>query len=110
LVTLSPVGAAPDKDLKDVPIQIANTAFERDIYEVQPGDVSLLIRTKGGPYLFRIDQLVDRRELPADSETRVLFNVTNPGRYTMHVALSTPTDASAQEATATLDVRPVGSR
>jgi hypothetical protein len=109
IVTLSP-GAVPDNNPQQIVIQVSNNQFERDIYECQPGDVTLVLRTSDGPYLFYVDRLVDRRELAANTETVVRFNVSDPGRYTMHLALSTPQSATATETTATLDVRPVGGR
>lgn len=108
-MTVSP-GAVPGQHLEDIIVQVTNSTLEHDIYETQPGDVSLVLRTHGGPYLFSIDQLVDRRELPANADTRILVNVSAPGRYTMRVALSTAADATTREATATLDLRAVGDR
>lgn len=43
----------------------------------------VVLETRGGPYLFSIDGLVDRRELPDAGTTVVLVNVTAPGRYTI---------------------------
>ena len=66
--------------------------------------------TEGGPYLVSIDGLVDRRELPASGTTVILYSVSDPGRHTMRADVSTDSTAAATHATATLDVRPVGSR
>jgi hypothetical protein len=108
------VGASPvvqiDENMDALVIQISNGHFDRSLYEQQTGDMRLLVRTEGGPYLFSIDDLVDRRELPESGSTVILYSVSAPGRHTMHLALSTPTSATATEETATLDVRPVGGR
>ncbi len=109
IVNVSPV-PQPGENIEALVVQISNGHFEHDVYAQQPGATRLVLRTQGGPYLFSIDGLVDRRELAANAETVVLYSVTDPGRYTMHAALSTSADPTASEATATLDVRPIGGR
>ena len=108
------VGASPvvqvDENMDALVIQISNGHFDHSLYEQQTGDMRLLLRTEGGPYLFSIDELVGPRELPESGSTVILYSVSAPGRHTMHLALSTPTSATATEETATLDVRPVGGR
>ncbi|MDQ6880968.1 MAG: hypothetical protein M3150_02625 [Pseudomonadota bacterium] len=111
LATIDPQQPEPATDMQQIAIQISSDGrFDHDVDEAQSGDARLVLRTHGGPYLFSVDQLVDRRELPANRETAVVVRFTPPQRYTMHLALSTPATATATEATATLDVRPVGSR
>lgn len=108
------VGASPvvqiDENMDAVVIQVANGHFDRSLYEQQTGDMRLVLRTEGGPYLFSIDGLVGPRELPEMGTTVILYSASAPGRHIMHLALSTPTSATATEDTATLDVRPVGGR
>src|SRR5437667_12039250 len=62
------VGASPvvqvDENMDAVVIQISNGHFDHSLYEQQTGDMRLLLRTEGGPYLFSIDELVGPRELP----------------------------------------------
>jgi hypothetical protein len=96
------------ENINAVVVHIANGQFDHNMYEQQTGNMRLVLSTEGGPYLFSIDGLVDPRELPASGSTVVQYSVSAPGQHTMHVALSTPTDATATEATATLDVRSVG--
>src|SRR5262249_5286481 len=93
-----------------VVVHIANGQFDESVYEQQTGNMRLVLRTEGGPYLFSIDDLVQPRELPESGSTVVQYSTSAPGRDRMHAALSTSTDATATEATATLDVRPVGGR
>jgi hypothetical protein len=108
------VGASPvvqiDENMDALVIQISNGHFDHSLYEQQTGDMRLLLRTEGGPYLFSIDGLVGPRELPESGVTVILYSASAPGRHVMHLALSTPTSATATEETATLDVRPVGGR
>jgi hypothetical protein len=105
-----PGQALPAANSDAVIVQIEDGQFDQTMYEQQTGDMQMIVRTSGGPYLFYIDDLVDKRELPEQGLTTISYSVSAPGRHTMHVALSTPTTASAAEASATLDVRPVGGR
>lgn len=91
-------------------MQIVDGHFDSDIYTQLPGATRMIVKTQGGPYLFSIDDLVDRREVPANGEDVVLYSVSAPGRHTMRADISTTTSATAAQATAILDVRPVGSR
>jgi hypothetical protein len=102
--------ALPAENSNAIVVEISNGDFDHTLYEEQTGDCYLIVRTSGGPYLFYIDDLVDKRELPEQGETGIYFSVSAPGRHTIHAALSTPTNATASEATATLDVEPVGGR
>src|SRR5215469_4445 len=99
-----------DENINAVVVHIANGQFDESVYEQQTGNMRLVLRTEGGPYLFSIDDLVQPRELPESRSTVVQYSTSAPGRHTMHAALSTSTDATATGATATLDVRPVGGR
>jgi hypothetical protein len=68
----------------------------------------LLLITRGGPYLFGIDRLVNRRALPADTSTVIPYDLSSPGQSTMRACRSTTAGASPDLASAVLDVRTVG--
>ena len=109
MVSTSPV-PQPKENIEALMVQIVDGHFDSDIYTQQPGATRLIVKTEGGPYLFSIDGLVDRRELPASGTTVILYSVSDPGRHTMRADVGTGSTAAATHATATLDVRPVGSR
>ena len=109
MVSTSPV-PQPGENIEALMVQIVDGHFDNDVYTQQPGATWLIVKTEGGPYLFSIDGLVDRRELPANATTVILYSVSDPGRHTMRADLSTTTTVAAAQATATLDVRPVGGR
>jgi len=64
--------------------------------------------TAGGPYVFEIDQLVAQREIAADAQTVINYDVSAPGQYTMRVYRSTPTGTSPDFTSAILEIRTVG--
>src|SRR5438128_7332630 len=104
LVSETPV-AAPQQDDQTLWITVFNGKFLSTLYEEQPGATQLLVVTEDGPYLFEIDSLVGPRELPANTETMILFDVSAEGQYTMRAYQSTPTRMSPDFASAVLDVR-----
>jgi len=63
-----------------------------------------------GPYLFSIERLVDRRELPQNRDTVINYDTSTPGQFTMRAYLSTPDGTSSEVVTAVLDIAPVGGR
>jgi hypothetical protein len=75
------------------------------LYEEQLSATQLLVVTEDGPCLFEIDSLVGPRELPANTETMILLDVSAEGQYTMRAYQSTPTGMSPDFAIALLDVR-----
>jgi hypothetical protein len=109
LVSTSPV-PQPDENIQALVVTIVDSRFDSDVYTQQTGATRMVVKTHGGPYLFSIDDLADRRELPASGTTEILYSISDPGRHTMRADLSTSTAAAATHATATLDVRPVGGR
>jgi hypothetical protein len=102
--------AVSQQDDATLRVTIIDGEFKSDIHEKLPGVTQLLVISVGGPYLFEIDNLVDRRELPADGETTIQYQVSSPGQYTMRAVTSTPAGPSPSVATAVLDVQTVGSR
>jgi hypothetical protein len=108
-VNSTPV-AVPQQDNQTLRVTILDGHFASNIYAEQAGATQLLVISVGGPYLFQIDNLVDRRELPVDGETVVSYDVSAPGQYTMRAYTSTSTAPSPEVASAVLDVRTVGGR
>jgi hypothetical protein len=108
-VNATPVAAPQQNDqvLRDT---ILNGKFSSNSYEEQSGATQMLVISTGGPYLFEIDHLVDRRELVPDEATVINYDTSAPGEYTMHAYLSTPEGTSSEAATATLYITPVGGR
>lgn len=91
------------QEIQRLAVVIADGKFDHDRYAMQPGAMRLLVTTRGGPYTFMIDPLVTPRELPANATTEIGFTAPEPGDYTMKLT-------GPAEATATLNVRPIGSR
>jgi hypothetical protein len=102
--------AAPQQNDQTLRVTISDGHFASNLYIEQAGATQLLVISVGGPYLFEIDNLVGRRELPADGETVINYDVSTPGQYTMHAYPSTATGPSPDGASAVLDVRTVGGR
>jgi hypothetical protein len=102
--------AAPQQDDQTLRVTIVDGHFASNIYDESPGVTQLVVISVGGPYLFQIDNLVDRRELPSDGATVIKYDVSGPGQYTMHAYTSTPTGPGPEAASAELDVEPVGGR
>jgi hypothetical protein len=102
--------AAPQQNDQTLRVTIVDGRFASTLYEEQAGATQLLVISVGGPYLFQIDNLVDRRELPADGGTDINFDASAPGQYTMHACTSTPTGPGPEVANAVLDIQMVGGR
>ena len=102
--------AVPQQNDQTLRVTIIDGHFASTLYEEQAGATQLLVISVGGPYLFQIDNLVDRRELPADGGTAITYDVSAPGQYTMHAYTSTPSGSSPEVASAVLDVQTVGGR
>jgi hypothetical protein len=102
--------AVPQQNDQTLRVTIIDGHFASTLYEEQAGATQLLVISVGGPYLFQIDNLVDRRELPADGGTAITYDVSAPGQYTMHAYTSTPSGPSPEVASAVLDVQTVGGR
>jgi hypothetical protein len=100
--------AAPQQDDQTLRVTIVDGHFASTLYKEQAGATQLLVISVGGPYLFQVDNLVDRRELPADGGTIINYDVSAPGQYTMHAYTSTPTGPGPDVASAVLDVQTVG--
>jgi len=102
--------AVPQQSDQTLRVTIIDGHFASTLYEEQARATQLLVISVGGPYLFQIDNLVDRRELPADGGTAITYDVSAPGQYTMHAYTSTATGPSPEVASAVLDVQTVGGR
>jgi hypothetical protein len=109
VVNETPV-AAPQQNDQVLRVTILNGKFSSNAYEVQSGATQMLIISTGGPYLFEIEKLVQRSELAADGATVINMDTSAPGQYTMRAYLSTSDGTSAEVATATLYITPVGGR
>jgi hypothetical protein len=108
-VSQTPV-SAPQQNEQTLRVVILNGKFSSDVYREQSGATFMIVISTGGPYLFEIDNLVDRRELPPDGATVINYDTSAPGTFTMRAYLSTPQGTSPEAATAVLDIAPVGSR
>ena len=102
--------AGPQQNDQVLRITILNGKFSSNSYEEQSGATQMLVISTGGPYLFEIDRLVDRRELAQDGATVINYDTSTPGQYTMHAYLSTPEGTSPEGATAVLYITPPGGR
>jgi hypothetical protein len=102
--------AVPLQNDQTLRVTIIDGHFASTLYDEQAGVTRLLVISVGGPYLFQIDNLVDRRELPADGGTDINFDASAPGQYTMHAYTSTPTGPGPEVASAVLDIQTVGGR
>jgi hypothetical protein len=109
IVSETPV-AVPQQNDQTLRVTIENGRFASTIYQEQTGATQLLVITLGGPYLFEIDNLVDRRELAANSRTVIDYDTSAPGQYTMRAYTSTSAGTSPDYAIAVLDVRTAGGR
>jgi len=107
MVTNTPV-AAPQQVDQTLRVTIVDGRFAASTYEELPGATQMLVITSGGPYVFEIDQLVAQREIAADAQTVINYDVSAPGQYTMRVYRSTPTGTSPDFASAILEIRTVG--
>ena len=99
---------APQQNDQVLRVTILNGKFDAGTYAEQSGATQLLVIATDGPYLFEIDRLVDRRELPAFGSTVVNYDTSTPGTYTMRAYLSTSDGTSAVADTAVLGIDPVG--
>jgi hypothetical protein len=102
--------AVPQENNQTLRVTIVDGHFASNLYVEQAGATQLLVISVGGPYLFEIDNLVGRRELPADGGTVINYEVSTPGQYSMHAYTSTATGPSPDGASAVLDVRTVAGR
>ena len=107
MVTNTPV-AAPQQLDQTLRVTILDGHFASTTYEELPGATQMLVITAGGPYVFEIDKLVPKRELAADAQTVITYDLSAPGQYTMRAYHSTPTGTSPAFASAVLEVRTVG--
>jgi hypothetical protein len=109
LVSEAPV-AAPQQNDQTLQVTILDGHFVSTRYEEMPGATRMLVTVEGGAYEFEIDQLVPRRELAADAQTVVNYDLSAPGEYTMRAYQSTPAGTSTDVASAVLDVQSVVDR
>jgi hypothetical protein len=109
MVTETPL-AVPQQNDQTLRVTIRDGRFASTIYQEQTGATRLLVITEGGPYLFEIDNLVNRREVAANARTVIDYDISTPGLYTMRAYRSTATGTSPDFASALLDVGTVGGR
>jgi hypothetical protein len=102
--------AAPQQNDQVLRVTILNGKFSSNSYEAQSGATQMLVISTGGPYLFEIDDLVDRRELTQDGAMVINYDTSTPGQHTMRAYLSTPDGTSSEVATAMLYITPPGGR
>jgi hypothetical protein len=107
MVTNTPV-AAPQQLDQTLRVTIIDGHFASTTYEELPGATQMLVITVGGPYVFEIDKLVAQREIAADAETVINYDLSAPGQYTMRAYRSTAMGTSPDFASAVLEVRTVG--
>jgi hypothetical protein len=103
----SPI-AAPQQDSQTLRVTILDGHFASTTYEELPGATQMLVITAGGPYVFEIDKLVARREIAADAQTVITYDLSAPGQYTMRAYRSTAAGTSPDFASAMLEIRTVG--
>ena len=99
--TAGPIAKDPPQDIQELVIEVVNGRFTADFYSMQRGNARLRITTRGGPYTFSVDGLLQPRELPTDSTTTIAINAPQEGDYPMQLE---------NGARATLNVRPIGGR
>jgi hypothetical protein len=107
MVTDTPV-AVPQQVDQTLRVTIIDGHFVSTLYEELPGATQMLVITAGGPYVFEIDRLVARREIAANAQTVINYDLSAPGQYTMRAYRSTATGTSPDFASAVLEVRTVG--
>jgi hypothetical protein len=107
MVTNTPV-AAPQQVDQTLRVTVLDGRFASSTYEELPGATHMLVITAGGPYVFEIDKLVAKREIAADAQTVIIYDLSAPGQYTMRAYRSTATGTSPDFASAVLEVRTVG--
>ena len=107
MVTNTPV-AAPQQLDQTLRVTILDGRFASTTYEELPGATQMLVITVGGPYVFEIDKLVPKREIAANAETVITYDLSAPGQYAMRAYRSTATGTSPDFASAVLEVRTVG--
>ena len=100
--------AAPQQNDQVLRVTILNGKFDSSIYSEQAGATQMLVISTEGPYLFEIDRLVDRRELPEYGGTVINYDATRPGEFTMRAYLSNTDGTSSVADTAVLRITPVG--
>ena len=102
--------AVPQQNDQTLRVTILNGKFNSNIYQEQSGATQMLVISIGGPYVFEIDKLVDRRELPPNGATVIDYDTSTPGQYAIRAYLSTPEGTGSDVASAVLDIAPVGGR
>ena len=101
-------GTVPQQNEQLLRVTIMSGKFGSTVYSEQQGATRMLVITTGGPYLFEIDRLVDRREIPENGGTTINYDASTPGDYTIRAYLSTPDGTSPVADTATLRITAVG--
>jgi hypothetical protein len=102
--------ALPQQNDQTLRATILDGKFDSTIYQEQSGATQMLVISTGGPYLFSIDRLVNRRELPPNGAVVINYDTSSPGQFTMRAYLSTPDGTGSEVATAVLDIAPPGGR
>jgi hypothetical protein len=98
----------PQQNDQVMRVTLLNGKFDATQYSEQTGATQMIVIATDGPYLFEIDNLVDRRELPAYGGTVINFDTGKTGYYTMRAYRSTSDGTSSVADTATLRIAPVG--
>lgn len=97
------VAKSPPEDIQELRVGVAYGRFDSDRYSAQSRPTRIIITTQGGPYTLSIEGVSQPQPLAANTTTEVSLTLPNPGDYTMRLS-------GAAEATAVLNVRPVGGR
>lgn len=97
------VAKSPPQDIQELRITVADGRFDSDRYSAQSSPARLIVTTVDGPYTLSIDPLLGPTELPAGGTTEIGLTLPNPGDYTMRLS-------GGGDATAVLNVRPLGER
>ena len=100
--------APPQQNDQVLRVTILNGKFDASTYSEQPGATQMLVISVDGPYVFEIDNLVDRRELPDYGGTVINYDTSRPGTFTMRAYLSTSDGTNPVADTATLRITPPG--
>jgi len=106
LLANTPV-AVPLKNGQTLRVTILEGHFVSTLYEEVTGATQMLVITEGGPYVFEIDNLVPRREVAANAETMITYDLSSPGQNAMRAYRSTPSGTSPDFASAVLQVNSI---
>lgn len=104
----APIALPSQQNDQALRVTLQDGRLDSSVYSEQSGATQMIVISTDGPYVFQIDRLVERREIPAFGSAVIHMDTSAPGDFTIHAYRSSSDGSSSLADTAVLRVTPVG--